>query len=46
MLENDTRNYHLTAAQVSEVKLTQQEVRTGKIASDKQMREIWNNFGA
>jgi hypothetical protein len=37
--------YHLTPEQVEEVKLTIQEVREGKIATDEEMAALWKKCG-
>jgi hypothetical protein len=46
MLHNDATGYWLTDDQLAEVELAKREVRDGKLASDKEMRATWRNFGA
>ena len=42
--DDQTRSYRLSAQQIEEVKLTQQEVREGKIATDAEMSALWKAF--
>jgi hypothetical protein len=46
MLENDASTYRLSDEQLHEVELAIAEVADGKVATDKEMRETWRNFGA
>ena len=46
MIGNDAARYHLSDEQLHEVELAMAEVREGKIASEKDMRALWSNFGA
>lgn len=41
----DASRYRLTPEQLAEVEFAKREVREGKIASDKQMDEVWRRFG-
>ena len=43
--DDHDREYRLTARQIEEVKLTQQSVREGNIASDKEVFALWKKFG-
>jgi hypothetical protein len=43
-MEGDRRTYRLTAEQVAEVKLAQAEVRNGKIATEEEVRHLWDSF--
>ncbi len=42
--DEQSRSYRLSASQIEEVKLTQQEVRDGKIATDTDMSALWDAF--
>ena len=44
-VDDRVRSYQLSMQQIEEVKLTQQAVRDGKIASDEEVRALWNKFG-
>lgn len=39
------QDYHLTDAQVAEVKQAQREVQEGKIATEQEMKDLWRRFG-
>jgi hypothetical protein len=43
-MEGDRRTYRLTPKQVAEVKLAQAEVRRGKIATEEEVRNLWDSF--
>ena len=43
-MEGDRRTYRLTPEQVAEVKLAQAEVRKGKIATENEVRNLWDSF--
>jgi hypothetical protein len=43
-MEGDRRTYRLTPEQVAEVKLAQAEVRKGKIATEEEVRNLWDSF--
>lgn len=43
--DDRARSYRLSSQQIEEVKLTQQAVREGKIASDEDMSALWKKFG-
>ena len=43
-MEGDRRTYRLTPEQVAEVKLAQAEVREGKIATEEEVRNLWDSF--
>ena len=43
-MEGDRRKYQLTPEQVAEVKLAQAEVREGKIATEEEVRNLWDSF--
>jgi hypothetical protein len=43
-MEGDRRTYGLTPEQVAEVKLAQAEVRKGKIATEEEVRNLWDSF--
>jgi hypothetical protein len=43
-MEGDRRTYRLTPEQVAEVKLAQGEVREGKIATEEEVRNLWDSF--
>jgi hypothetical protein len=43
-MAGDRRTYRLTPEQVAEVKVAQEEVRKGKIASDDEVQKLWDSF--
>ena len=43
-MEGDGRTYRLTPEQVAEVKLAQAEVGKGKIATENEVRNLWDSF--
>ena len=43
-MEGNRRTYRLTPEQVAEVKVAQAEVREGKIATEKDVRNLWDSF--
>jgi hypothetical protein len=43
-MEGDRRTYRLTPEQVGEVKLAQAEVRDGEIATEEEVRNLWDRF--
>ena len=43
-MEGDRRTYRLMPEQVAEVKLAQAEVREGKIATEEEVRNLWDSF--
>ncbi len=45
VLDEGITTYRLTPEQVEEVRMTQQEVREGKIATDEEMAALWKKCG-
>ena len=43
--DRDADSVQLTAEQVAEVELARQEAKQGLFASDKEMAELWRQFG-
>lgn len=42
---SDTARYRLTDAQLADVRLSREEVRQGKFASEDEMAAFWNGIG-
>ena len=41
----DSSRYRLTDVQVAEVEIAKREVRDGKIATEREMNDLWRRFG-
>ena len=45
LLEDEATTHRLTAAQVREVELAMEEADRGELATDAQMKKLWEAFG-
>ena len=43
--EQDTRSYGLSDEQVEEVRRIRREIRSGKVATDEEMAQLWKQCG-